>query len=303
VRVVEQAFQRLSSCQFAWANGAATFAVNRRNNPEAQVEELRAAGELRGPVDHDVPTLRVTTPDGTLVAVVCGYACHNTVLSFYQWCGDYAGFAQIELERAYPEAQAMFFSGCGADQNPLPRRSVELAERYGQMLADGVEQVLGGSMHSVSGRLQTRFELLDLPLDTLPAKQELEQQVAGTNVYERRRAVELLRQIEQEGSLRPSYPYPVQVWKLGDGLTWIALGGEVVVDYSLRLKQEHGRERTWVTGYANDVMAYIPSLRVLQEGGYEGGGAMVYYGLPAKWAPQVEELIVGKVRELVESPR
>ena len=41
-----------------------------------------------------------------------------------------------------------------------------------------------------------------------------------------------------------------------------------------------------MTGYANDVMAYIPSLRVLKEGGYEGGGAMIYYGLPTVWAPR-----------------
>jgi hypothetical protein len=72
----------------------------------------------------------------------------------------------------------------------------------------------------------------------------------------------------------------------------------VVVDYSLRLKKELGAERTWVAAYTNDVMAYIPSLRVLNEGGYEGGGAMVYYGLPTVWGPEVEETIVKGVHEL-----
>jgi hypothetical protein len=43
-------------------------------------------------------------------------------------------------------------------------------------------------------------------------------------------------------------------------------------------------------------MAYIPSRRVLAEGGYEGGGAMVYYGLPTVWSPDVEELIVREAR-------
>src|SRR5450759_3419782 len=96
------------------------------------------------------------------------------------------------------------------------------------------------------------------------------------------RAKLLLKQIEEQGSLRQTYPYPVQAWQLGTDLTWVALGGEVVVDYSLRLKRELGP--VWVAGYANDVMAYIPSLRVLKEGGYEGGGAMVYYGLPTVWS-------------------
>jgi hypothetical protein len=47
-------------------------------------------------------------------------------------------------------------------------------------------------------------------------------------------------------------------------------------------------------------MAYIPSRRVLEEGGYEGGGAMVYYGLPAVWGPRVENLIVKAVHEQVK---
>jgi hypothetical protein len=117
------------------------------------------------------------------------------------------------------------------------------------------------------------------------------------------RAKLLLQKMAQAGSLRGDYPYPVQAWQLGDSLTWIALGGEVVVDYSLRLKKELGRDQTWVTGYANDVMAYIPSLRVLKEGGYEGGGAMVYYGLPTVWSPKVEDVIVAAVHEQVKKVR
>ena len=94
-----------------------------------------------------------------------------------------------------------------------------------------------------------------------------------------------------------TYPYPLQVWRLGNDLTWIALGGEVVVDYARRLKHEIDPGRTWVMGYANDVMAYIPSLRVLKEGGYEGGGAMLIYGLPTVWGPRVEETIVEAVHD------
>jgi len=82
-------------------------------------------------------------------------------------------------------------------------------------------------------------------------------------------------------------------------LKWVFLGGEVVVDYALRLKRELSPHTTWVAGYANDVMAYIPSRRVLLEGGYEGGGAMVYYGLPSAWTVEVEKQIVARVRSQV----
>jgi hypothetical protein len=76
------------------------------------------------------------------------------------------------------------------------------------------------------------------------------------------------------------------------------LGGEVVVDYSLRLKTELGAKKTWVSSYSNDVMAYIPSRRVLGEGGYEGGLARYPYGLPAAWDASVEEKIVKEVHKL-----
>jgi hypothetical protein len=110
----------------------------------------------------------------------------------------------------------------------------------------------------------------------------------------------LLEDMTNGKPLSPTYPYPVQTWKLGGvdsagGVSWLFLGGEVVVDFPLRLKGELAGTKTWVGGYTNDVMAYIPSRRVLLEGGYEGGGAMVYYGLPTTWSDQVETLIVAEV--------
>jgi hypothetical protein len=338
VTTATEAFAKLEPARLAWANGTATYAVNRRNNPEAKVPELRERGELKGPIDHDVPVLCVRSLDGQIRSVVFGSACHATVLSFYQWSGDHPGFAQIELEKNHPGAVALFFAGCGADQNPLPRRTVEHAEQYGKELAASVDAVLRGAMNPLGDRLAARFELLDLPFESVPSSEELKTQIQKGNAYEKRRAKILLARVEKGQRLSPSYPYPVQVWKFADEtaiaptgkrtdqnsalsgqnsasstqysvlstrnsastLTWIALGGEVTVGYSLRLKRELGPGRTWVAGYANDVMAYIPTRRVWDEGGYEGAGAMVYYGLPTRWSSDVEELIVTKVHELVE---
>jgi hypothetical protein len=303
VAVVEEALKALAPAEIRWGSGTATFAVNRRNNKEADVPRLREAGQLQGPVDHDVPVLAVRDLQGKLKAIVCGYACHATVLSFYQWSGDYPGFAQIDLEKAYPGAIALFWAGCGGDQNPLPRRTVAQAESYGRQLADSVEAVLHKPMTPIRGTLAEAYTEIDLPFGDLPSREQLVSDAAGSNRYVAARAKWLLKQIEDKGSLRGTYPYPVQVWQLGSELTWVALGGEVVVDYSLRLKKELGPAKTWVAGYTNDVMAYIPSLRVLKEGGYEGGGAMVYYGLPAAWGPRVEELIVAAVHDQARKVR
>lgn len=303
VGVVGEALRNLAPARIAWGIGRATFAVNRRNNKEPDVPRLRKAGQLRGPVDHDLPVLAVRDGQGRLRAVVCGYACHATVLSFNQWSGDYPGFAQLAVEEAHPGAVALFWAGCGGDQNPLPRRTVALAEEYGRQLAQGVEAVLDRPMTPVAGRLATAYTEINLPFGDLPSRDQLLKESMADNRYVAARAKSLLKQIKEHGSLRGTYPYPIQAWQLGRDLTLVALGGEVVVDYSLRLKKELGPGKTWVAAYTNDVMAYIPSLRVLKEGGYEGGGAMVYYGLPALWGPQTEELIVKAIHEQVAGVR
>ena len=279
IGVIGEAIADLQPAQLAAGQGACGFAVNRR------------APIGIGPTDHTVPVLRVTGGDGRLRGVVFGYACHNTTLSFYQWCGDYAGFAALSLEERHPGAVALFHTGCGADQNPLPRRSVELAEKYGRTLAFAVEEVLGGKMTPVEGPLRTAFERVELTFDSIPSQEQLSQTLQSGNRFEQARTKVLLGQIEEQGRIAETYPYPVQVWQLGEAVTWIALGGEIVVDYSLRLKRELGG-RTWVTGYANDVMAYIPSERVLQEGGYEGETSMVYYQMPSTWQAGLEDKIV-----------
>jgi hypothetical protein len=297
VQVIERALAVRQPVQLAWGSGTAAFAVNRRNNrPEDKVPELRAAGQLKGPVDHDVPVLAVKDAGGTLRAVVVGYACHATVLSSYQWSGDYPGFAQQELERAHPECQAMFWAGCGADQNPLPRRTVELAQSYGRQLAEAVEQVLAQPLTAVPPQLHTAFREIDLPLAELPTREQLDEDAQSPDRYVAARARLLRSEWEQGRPPQPTYPYAVQTWRLGGDVQFVILGGEVVVDYALRLKSELHGPKTWVAGYANDVMAYIASRRVLDEGGYEGGGAMVYYGLPAAWAPESEDRIVQEVR-------
>lgn len=301
VALVGEAIGQLGPCHLAWAGGQATFAVNRRNNQEADVPGRREQGRLVGPVDYDVPVLSVRDHEQRLVAVVFGYACHATVLDFYQWSGDYPGFAQAALEEAHPGVTALFWAGCGGDQNPVPRRDPSLCQQHGQKLAEAVERVLAGVMRPIDDNLATSYREIDLPFARLPSREDLRQQAGSANKYEAARARQLLAEIDAGRPLKPTYPYPVQVWRLGREVKLIALGGEVVVDYALRLKAELGRESTWVAGYTNDVMAYIPSRRVLAEGGYEGGGAMVYYGLPTVWSPEVEELIVRQVHEQVDT--
>lgn len=298
VEMIGSAVRDLAPARLSWGIGRASFAVNRR---EPTPQGVKNGTNPQGPVDHDVPVLRVDSPEGRLRAVAMGYACHNTTLAINQWCGDYAGFAQEYLEAAHPGVTALFFMGCGGDANPLPRRTVELCRKYGRQLADAVETAMSSEVRPVSGSARAVFQRIDLPLDKFPTRGDLETQLKAKAPEARNRAERLLQFLEERGKFETTYPYPVQVWQLGSGLTWIALGGEAVVDYSHRLKRELGAT-TWVTAYANDVMAYVSSLRVLKEGGYE---ATIFSGLLAgsSWAPETEERIVAKVHELVALTR
>lgn len=294
VEVAGSSIKNLAPARLEFAQGLAGFAVNRRR------VRLR---HLPGPVDHDVPVLTVRGAEGDLRAVVFGYACHNTTLSGYVISGDYAGFAQEALERDHPGATALFMAGCGADANPLPRGTIDLAKTYGQILATAVDRVLQEKMTPLAGPLNTAFEHVDIPFRKPPAREELLERLKNTGGYERRHAEHLLDVIAREGKLPDRYPYPVQVWQFGPALTMIMLGGEAVVDYSLRFKTRYGWDNVWVAAYSNDVPAYIPSLRVLNEGGYEGATAMIPYGQPGPFGAAVEEIIAEKVDELIQRTR
>ncbi|MDB5295665.1 MAG: Neutral/alkaline non-lysosomal ceramidase [Phycisphaerales bacterium] len=318
VDLVHQAAAGLAPADVRYGVGSASFAVNRRANKEALVDALTALdpleltgwhGLLAGPTDPDLPVLAVRDPAGRTVAVLFGYACHATTLSGYDWSPDWPGYAAASIEAAQPGSTALFVAGCGADQNPMPRRTVGLAAAFGRRAAAGVSAVLAGEMTPVTGPLVAGYREVELPFALLPSRERLDADQASSDPKQRfvaRRAAMLLERVRREGPLPTSYPYPVQTWRLGPaGPTLVLLGGEPVVDYALRLKRELGGgaagqpNGVWPIGYANDVMGYIPSRRVLAEGGYEGRDAAVYYGLPAPWAAEVEERIVAEVKRQV----
>lgn len=297
VATVKHALQTLRPATLSAFESEAHFAVNRRNNKESEVPTLLARGEEpRGPVNHRVPGFWVMDTSGKPLAVVFGYACHATTLDIYQWCGDYPGFAQLSVEKAMPGVTAMFFAGCGADQNPIPRRSIELCQKYGDQLASAVLSTWGKAGQTLTPKLKTAFTTVDLRFELVDDTALKRAVQAGG--YQARWANRLLAEKAAGKQWADTYPYPVQVWRLGDDHYWVALGGEVVVDY-VNILQNTVAPTIWVAGYANDVMAYIPSRRVWEEGGYESG-AFAVYGLPAtRWEPEIEQKILAAVQSLI----
>ncbi|WP_163379949.1 neutral/alkaline non-lysosomal ceramidase N-terminal domain-containing protein [Cyclobacterium sp. SYSU L10401] len=294
--LVGNTMKSLSPVQFYAENGLTRFQVNRRNNNEAS---LNHQTDLNGPNDYAVPVIKVTDDKGKMIALLFGYACHPTVLSDYQISGDYAGFAQLELEKYFPGTIALFFQGAGADQNPLPRRSVALAQQYGKELAAAVERVLGEEMTPLEGELSTAYSEIDLTFARpTPSREELVHitgEASDYPEYLKQNAKVLIAKLDSGESLITSYPYPVQAWKLGDQAIF-SFGGELLIGYSIALKKIFGQD-IFVMGYSNDVMAYIPTRTVLEEGGYEGTRSPIF---TTPWAFDIEDRIIGEALKVAE---
>jgi hypothetical protein len=274
IEIILASLKNREPVRLSWGYGLVNFPVNRR---EWTSKGVILGINPRGPADRTVPVLRAESPDGMLRAVVFGAATHNTTLgsSCYEICGDYAGFAQENLERKYPGVQAMFMLGCAGDSDPYPRtapkmpvdRAMEYARQHGAELSREVERVLGGTpfdgsgqggkLKPVRGPLRVAYGTTDLPLE------------AGGDVTGR-----------------------VAVWQFGEDLTLVALAGEVVVDYVALIERALGPTRLWVSAYSNDVFGYLPSARLVPEGGYE-----TRRGFSAK----AQDVLVAKVRELAEA--
>jgi neutral ceramidase len=286
----------LQPASLAFDYGETGFAANRREmRPTGVVIGLNPAG----PVDHKVPVLRVLAPNGKVRAILFGYACHNTTLTaeFMQLSGDYAGFAQAEVERQFAGATALFVQLCGGDQNPNPRSKLELAQQHGNTLATEVARVAKGAMAPVSGRIRSAYQMTDLPFAP-HTKEQFEKELQDPNEFKARRAKFMLEAYAERREPR-KLSYPVQAIRFDKGFTFVALGGEVVIDYSLWVQRTFAGERLMVAGYSNDVPCYIPSARVLKEGGYEAVDSMIYYGQPGPFTEEVEPRIQDAVTQVM----
>ncbi|HOS72728.1 MAG TPA: neutral/alkaline non-lysosomal ceramidase N-terminal domain-containing protein [Bacteroidales bacterium] len=290
VEVVNMAFSAMEPMQLSYGRGNADFAINRRQaTDKGVVIGLNPAGT----VDHDVPVLKAADMNGNVKAVLFGYACHNTTSASYLINGDYSGFAQIEVEKMFPGAVAMYMAGCGADQNPNPRGSVELAAEHGRSLAEAVNTAMKGEMKPVRPPLRTSYIVTELhfrPFDPGIYRREM----TGEDIYMQRRA-RLMLEAYNKGWDVSTYRYPVQAVRFSNDFTILALTGEVVLDYSIAARARFPRENMFVAGYCTEVQCYIPSKNILREGGYEPESSMIYYGFPGSFTEDVEDRVMDAV--------
>ena len=283
VEVALAALEDRKPARLSWTVGKVGFAYNRRTKG--------------GPVDHELPVLFVKDLSGNLRAVYASYACHCVTLRDNKISGDWAGYAQERIQKDHPGATGMVAIGCGADQNPnCGERGFrpEVAAEQGAEIAAEVRRLLAGELAPVAGAPVGRIQRIDIPFDALPTRAQWEERVKGGGPIGYHAQVQLAR-LDRGEALQTKLDYPIQTLSFGDSLAMVFLAGEVVVDYSLRLKRELDHKRIWINAYSNDLPCYIPSERILREGGYEGGGAMVYFDRPTRLKPGLEQPILDAI--------
>jgi neutral ceramidase len=294
VDVVMEALADMKPARLSAGEGVVDFPMNRREfRPNGVILGVNA----RGPADRSVPVLRVDSPDGQLRAALFGAGTHGTTLGGenYRLCGDYAGFAEEYIEKG-AGVPALFMLGCAGDANPYPRGTMEIARQHGATLGKEIRRVLATKLRPIRGPLRIAFGQVALPLEAMPSREELERRASGKTRYHPAGAQAVLGLLDKGETPPTEYTCPFTVWQFGDDLTLVALPGEVVIDYLLMLEKALGPNQLWVIAYTNDVFGYLPSARVLEEGGYETRG--LYSGGAGYFAPSAQNVVVDFVRKL-----
>jgi hypothetical protein len=263
---VEAMNNRTPGHQISWGNGTVDFAANRRGSSQ---------------VDHDLPVMVVRDALGEPAAIITSYAAHAVTLNPGDnlVSGDWPGYARERIEAMFPGAAAMVMIGAGADANPNAF-GLAAAQNHGQSIADEIERLITSDL----------LTPVSQDLDAFHSEIELDYATA-------------LLPGDPPSARLASAPgsalYGVTSWTFGRDLAMVFMEGEVVVDYSLRLKSELG-DSVWVNGYSDDVQGYIPSERILYEGGYEADSSGHYYALPGRFAHGLENKIVEEIHDHLE---
>ena len=290
----------------AFSRSRSSFGVNRRL-PEAG--SVLMAPNPDGPIDRDLDTLWFSDAGGTLLGTLTIYGCHATSLAGYLIGGDYPGYLCRALEEE-TRAPALFSTGCAGDVRPwfnpggrgFQRPSIDGVEAAGRAIA---VEVLEGrdAADEIDGRpLRATGVFHQLPYESLPDAAYLAEVVERESGL-RRTWARYVQELLAHGSLPGYCPQEVMVVQLTPDFRIVFLGGEVLSEIGLRIKQVLAPATTVTVACSNGLIGYVPSRNAHALGGYEVSGSHHYFMRPAPFADHVEDCIVDAVTSLCQTLR
>ena len=306
LKLVNQAVKDLAPAEMAYGAAETQIGLCRRL-PNAR-GEFGWGPNPEGSYDRHTPVLRITRRQSPRQIVLVGHACHPTsVGSVDKWSPDYPGTMRRKLEAALEDSRALFVMGCGGDAKVVFRDAVtgkyefaaspEQSDAAGEKLAKDVLAYLSkGDLSLLDAELETRLVSGALSLQPPRSRAQLEE-MALLGDLKSTRTWWARQSLAYPDSWR-ALPYEVQVWRLGD-LTVVALEGEVCADWGPLTRSLALTRHTMTIAYANEVSGYIPTARIIREGGYEGDTSHMAYFLPAPIEPRMEIELTGLVQRAV----
>jgi len=236
-------------------------------------QNRRHPEDPNAPVDREVIALKVVDEAGRTLAVVVNYACHAVVMGPENRLvsADFPGVTCSALEKVYGGGcVALYLQGFCGDLNPRWRFSFDAMERTGRALAGAtllaVERPHGPSPWA---SLKVARKKVELPLDPLPPKGEIEGALRSEIEWFRSWAKDALKALEERRALPKSVGAELWAVRITEGLAILAVPGEVFSQIGLDIKRESPFGLTMTVGYANGLLGYIPTPEAFEEGGYE----------------------------------
>jgi neutral ceramidase len=286
----------LARATIEYARGRASHAVNRRlraawhlSRRGPKIGAVVAAPNPAGPRDESMHLVRVTGSDGRPLALIWSYACHPVAFPQpLEVSADYPGRVRHRLRTRFdPALPVLFWQGFAGDIRPpeleRPRsqadrvRRLLLGPRFGRFTAEEWDQWAD----SLADRLLetavgTGFAPVLGPLHTRRVARPLSQFILGAPDA---REVTFHRV------------------SLG-GLTAVGVSAEVVTEYGALVRAIFDHRISIPVGYIDEVYGYLPTSRMVREGGYEADWFRRPFALEGPVNPQIEAHCAAALREL-----
>jgi hypothetical protein len=278
------------------------FAVSRRK-PEPN-GDIVWRPYYEGEIDKELLVLKLTDQWGSVKGILYNYGCHTTAMGTQmKLSNDFAGKTSRLLEESYPGATALFLQGCAGELKPLRSAdgdkfrslSYEEMEQAGTDLANDVIGLLEkGSFKKI--RCNFKTTLADPLLYTEQTEASAYEPIANnpaSSTFYRNAAIRTIDAI-RDGSIKDRLPHYICVWHLDENTRLVAMEGEVSTEYSLMIKKLLSPYTTLTLGYTNGVYCYVPTRKMIGEGGYEAN-CNFFFNLRGPWVPEIEDIIIGQI--------
>lgn len=276
-----------------------------------------------GERDPNLYLMKLEDEQGVMRALLTSFACHPSNLSgINNLSSEYPGRLCQRIEGEFYGCTALFFQGFGADCKL--KRGMKTS-RFAGMTYDECDEVASAMMSRVktqliSGPWQTlpidlgsRIFRLQLPLETYPrayyeemandfgnrrSRPEEEQNVKNPGIKDNTGLNSCRLHwacadyvLENYDSLSETLPLNCGAVRINPDFYIFSMGGEPGVNIQTILREHFAGKQLICFGY-NDSIAYVPSDKMVEEGGYEASvdRSVNEYRLKGRVLPGVDEL-------------